>query len=130
MVVNLDAFSRTASLQRTGELTVSGQTLRNEGTVGNMIANFFRSIGEALGLIKPDPARAQRQQVAYNAFKEALSTKFGDNIANNVMVTIGTNRPLTGARALEGIRQAQAERLQNMTRNECLLFSADRRAHV
>ena len=80
MVISVETFSRIAKLGGSGEVTVANQAPRNEGTIGNRFVAFFRGIGEALGFLKSGPSREQQQKIAFSAFKEALSGRFGEGI--------------------------------------------------
>lgn len=40
----------------------------NKGTAGNRVASWFQSLGEWMGLRRPDPTRAARQEGALRSF--------------------------------------------------------------
>lgn len=63
--ISLSSFLHTAQ-RAEGTVRIAKGTsdeLVNKGTIGNRLATFFRNVGEAIGLVRPNqPERAQRQQ--------------------------------------------------------------------
>ncbi len=106
MPVNFDTFVRVANLKGAGELTVrdSGRSLRNEATLGSRVLSFCRGFAEAFGFVKFGPNQAKRQEAAHGAFRDALTARYGEELANFAFKAIDTSQALTGERALEAIQ--------------------------
>jgi hypothetical protein len=114
MSISLQNFVRTAGRDLTGDIRIAKgteDTLVNKGTFGNQVASIFRNIGEALGLVQPDPTRAQRQQGAFDSFKASLEEHYGSEITARALesVGLGDGGRLTGGRVLQAISSAKAE---------------------
>ena len=107
MTISLTAFQQTANIKPQGELQLntSGQQVENRGTVGNNLTRFFQSIGAFFGLCQKPPAEQERQATALTAFREALTTRFGEDVTQQVAQ--GLSGPLTGSKVSETITQAR-----------------------
>lgn len=124
MSVTIGAYVRAGARSDDGVVRLAkgheGQ-LVNKGTLGNSAASFFRSIGEALHLVQPDPTRAQRQQDALQGFQRAMREHFGEGIANAALAQqhlLDPGARLTGS-AIQGatriaMAQIQANRQANV----------------
>ncbi|CAK0770753.1 hypothetical protein CCP4SC76_5330031 [Gammaproteobacteria bacterium] len=121
--MNLESVTRAARQNLTGEISITGQgpgqQVRNEGTLGSKIINFFKSIGEGIkSLLGFGPnadqrteIRQQRQEQTHEHFKALLQERFGNVIGAKVKdITYGAETgpriPLTGDRAMHVIDRA------------------------
>lgn len=120
--ISLSSFLHTAQ-QAEGTVRIAKGTadeLVNKGTIGNRLATFFRNVGEAIGLVRPNqPERAQRQQQAVAAFQQALTDHYGTALANTVMARTGLDQAtvLTSDLIRQTNREARQEVQQNRQQN-------------
>jgi hypothetical protein len=120
--VALRSFVSTAHEAGSGEIRLAKGTsdqLVNKGTLGNRVASFFQDAARAIGLMKPDPTRAQRQQSALDGFKDALENHFGKGIADAALQATGldTATRLTGRAVAAAIDNAKTIWAQNRAAN-------------
>lgn len=120
--ISLSSFLHTAQ-RAEGTVRIAKGTsdeLVNKGTIGNRLATFFRNVGEAIGLVRPNqPERAQRQQQAVAAFQQALTDHYGDAVANKVMARTGLDQAtvLTSDLIRQTNQEARLEIQQNRQQN-------------
>ena len=114
MATNITTRQSLASFQRAAELAGDKPLeLRNEGKENerlthpkwqDRVAQFFRSIGEKLHLVRPDPVRARRQEAAVNALLRLLDSPGSHSVADIIQ-----HRPdasvLTGREVLNLLAQ-------------------------
>ncbi|MCY4363345.1 MAG: hypothetical protein OXE42_14410 [Gammaproteobacteria bacterium] len=114
MATNITTRQSLASFQRAAELAGEKPLeLRNEGKENerlthpkwqDRVAQFFRSIGEKLHLVRPDPVRARRQEAAVNALLRLLDSPGSHSVADIIQ-----DRPdasvLTGREVLNLLAQ-------------------------
>lgn len=125
--IGLDRFVRTARSSETGELALrekgGGASLENTGTLGNKVVRFFRRIGEALHVIRPEPSREQQLASAARSFGTALRGEYGKDIAAKVMSSMD-KRAITGQQVQAAIAEAAQLRHQQQRDNRAQLAEA------
>ena len=99
--VNFNTFVKTALESNAGVITqAQGESGRlvNKGTIGQRIVSALKDFGAAIGMLRPDPTRAQRQQSALDNFKQALVARYGDALGNQALTRAGLDQAtrLTG----------------------------------
>ena len=123
MSITIGAYARAGARSGDGEVRLAKGTtdqLVNKGTFGNAAASFFRGIGEALHLVRPDPTRATRQREALEGFQNAMREHFGTEIANAALTQQGLTGPdarLTGNAIQGAVQAAKAQILLNRQAN-------------
>jgi hypothetical protein len=125
--INLGQFVRAGRSNETAELALrqkgGGSSLENTGTLGNKVVRFFRWIGEALHVIRPEPTREQQLQKAAKSFGDALRGEFGGAIAGKVLDSMD-KRAITGRQARAAIAEAAQLRHQQQRGNQALIAEA------
>lgn len=120
--LSLRSYISTAREAGVGEVRIAKGTtdqLVNKGTFGNRVASFFQDTARAIGLMKPDPTRALRQQGALDGFKDALEGHFGKALADAALHAAGLDAAtgLTGAAMITAADHAKAAQAQNRAAN-------------
>jgi hypothetical protein len=106
-----------------GEVRVAKGTtdqLVNKGTFGNRLASFFQDAARAIGLMRPDPTRAQRQQSALDGFRAALEAHYGQEAALAGLQAAGLDVDgvaLTGRAMIAAADNAKVAVAQNRAAN-------------
>jgi hypothetical protein len=127
--ISLRGYISTAFEKGSGEVRLAKGTtdqLANKGTLGNRLASFFQDAARAIGLMRPDPTRAQRQQSALEGFREALTRHFGAEAAQAGLQAAGLDVDgvaLTGRAMIAATTNAKAAVAQNRTQNLLALES-------
>jgi hypothetical protein len=117
-VVTLQSYQNLASLNKDGVITVdknnSNHLINNKGTFGRSIVSAFKDLGQALGL--GDSSRAQRQQEAFDIFKDLLTERFGEDATVRALHGAGLDQAgqLTGRDINRVIALASRERNANL----------------
>ena len=118
--LSLNDFTAAANRSLSGDVRIAKGTegvLVNKGTFGNRLASAFQAAGRAIGLLRPDPTRAQRQEVALERFKAALTDRYGEAAADHALrktELAADGAALTGAKILDAISVAKGG--QNVNR--------------
>ncbi|THF64110.1 protein kinase domain-containing protein [Pseudothauera rhizosphaerae] len=120
----LDQFVHVARQSGDGEVRSSRQDenrLINKGSLGQRLAGFVTHIGEKLGILRPDPTRAQRQEQAIKDFTGALVEEYGKFVAEKAMEKAGLDRSgvrLTGETILQVAGEAKRLQEQKTSLND------------
>ena len=118
--LSLNDFQAVANRSLDGDVRIAkGQegVLVNKGTLGNRLASVFQGVGRAIGLIRPDPSRAQRQEVALERFKEALTSQYGERAATQALQATGldgADARLTGRSIRDAVSVASEGKQANL----------------
>jgi hypothetical protein len=107
---NLGTFVDRAKLSEDGDMRVSrdrSDLINKQGSIGQKIASFFTDIGRALGLVKDAKGNeaADRQKMALEGFRQALSRDFTETVANDVLKSYAGS--FTGKFVLDSVRKAE-----------------------
>lgn len=129
--ISIERFWNAGGQSRAGEVRMArdgDDQLVNKGTLGHRMASAIQNFARSIGLIRPDPTRAQRQQQALESFTASLRHRYGRDNANIAIQQAGLDQEgarLTGHAIRNTIvaaaAQRQSTRLDNQNAMQALL---------